>query len=42
MGLFTASTLTAAGIMVFETVLNADANVISGDTLQVTDTVTLS
>lgn len=42
MGLFTASTLTAAGIMIFETVLNADANVISGDTLQVTDTVTLS
>lgn len=42
MGLFTASTTTAAGIMVFETVLNADANVISGDTLQVTDTVTLS
>jgi hypothetical protein len=42
MGLFTASTLTATGIMVFETVLNADANVISGDTLQVTDTVTLS
>lgn len=42
MGLFSASTLTAAGIMVFETVLNADANVISGDTLQVTDTVTLS
>jgi hypothetical protein len=42
MGLFTASTLTATGIMIFETVLNADANVISGDTLQVTDTVTLS
>jgi len=42
MGLFTASTLTATGIMVFETVLNADANVINGDTLQVTDTVTLS
>jgi hypothetical protein len=42
MGLFTASTSTAAGILVFETVLNADANVISGDTLQVTDTVTLS
>lgn len=42
MGLFTAGTLTAAGIMVFETVLNADANVISGDTLQVTDTVTIS
>jgi len=42
MGLFTASTLTAAGIMVFESVLNADANVISGDSLQVTDTITLS
>lgn len=42
MGLFTAGTSTAAGIMVFETVLNADANVINGDTLQVTDTVTLS
>ena len=42
MGLFTASNTTAGGIMVFETVLNADANVISGDTLQVTDTVTLS
>jgi len=42
MGLFSASTLTAAGIMVFESVLNADANVISGDTLVVTDTVTLS
>lgn len=42
MGLFSASTLTATGIMVFETVLNADANVINGDTLQVTDTVTIS
>lgn len=42
MGLFTASNTTAGGIMVFETVLNADANVVSGDTLQVTDTVTLS
>lgn len=42
MGLFTASTATAAGILVFETVLNADASVINGDTLQVTDTVTLS
>lgn len=41
-GLFSASTLTAAGIMVFESVLNADANVVSGDTLTVTDTVTLS
>ena len=42
MGLFTASNTTAAGIMVFESVLNADANVVSGDTLTVTDTVTLS
>jgi hypothetical protein len=42
MGLFTASNTTAAGIMTYETVLNADANVVSGDTLQVTDTVTLS
>lgn len=42
MGLFTAGTLTAAGIMVFESVLNADANVINGDTLTVTDTITLS
>lgn len=41
-GMFTASTLTAAGVMLFETVLNADANVINGDTLQVTWTVTLS
>lgn len=41
-GLFTASTLTAGGIMVFESVLNADANVVNGDTLTVTDTVTLS
>lgn len=42
MGLFTASTTTAGGIMVFESVLNADANVVNGDTLTVTDTVTLS
>jgi hypothetical protein len=42
MGLFTASNTTAAGIMVFESVLNADANVVNGDTLTVTDTVTLS
>lgn len=41
-GLFTASNTTAAGIMVYETVLNADANVISGDTLQVTWTLTVS
>lgn len=42
MGLFTASNTTAGGIMVFESVLNADANVVSGDSLAVTDTVTLS
>jgi hypothetical protein len=42
MGMFTASNTTAGGIMVFEAVLNADANVISGDSLQVTQTVTLS
>ncbi len=38
--LFTASNVTAGGIMVFEAVLNADANVINGDSLQVTATVT--
>ena len=42
MGLFSASNTTAGGIMCFETVLNADANVVSGDTLQVTETITLS
>lgn len=42
MGLFTASNPTAAGVLVFESVLNADANVVNGDTLTVTDTVTLS
>lgn len=42
MGLFTALTSTAGGILYFESVLNADAIVISGDTLTVTDTVTLS
>lgn len=41
-GLFTAKDTTAAGVMVFEAVLNADAVVISGDTLTVTATVTLS
>ncbi len=40
--LFTASNSTAAGIMPFVAVLNADANVISGDSLAVTATVTLS
>ena len=42
MGLFTAKDVTAAGILLFETVLNADASVIDGDSLQVTETVTLS
>lgn len=42
MGLFTAANTTAAGVMVFESVLNADANVGNGDTLTVTDTVSLS
>ena len=41
-GEFTASTLTAAGILVYETVLNADANVINEDSLQVTHTITIS
>ncbi len=41
MGLFFHSTA-STGPLIFETVLNADANVISGDTLQVTETVTLS
>ncbi len=38
-GLFTGLT---SGVMIFEAVLNADADVINGDTLTVTDTVTLS
>ena len=45
MGLFTnglAAGGTSGGIMVFETVLNADATVGNGDTLTVTDTITLS
>ena len=42
MGLFTAMNTTAGGIMVFETVLNQDATVGNGDTLTVTDTITLS
>jgi hypothetical protein len=41
-GLFTAANTTAAGVLVFETVLSADANVVSGDSLAVTWTVTLS
>lgn len=40
--LFTAANTTAAGVMVFEAVLNADAIVANLDTLQVTATVTLS
>lgn len=42
MGLFTAKDSTAAGILYFESVLNADATVVNGDTLTVTDTITLS
>lgn len=42
MALFTCSTLTATGIPVFVSVLNVDATVANGDTLTVTDTVTLS
>lgn len=41
-GLFTAANTTAAGIMVFETVANADAIVTTSDTLNATWTVTLS
>jgi hypothetical protein len=41
-GMFSASNTTAAGIMGYEVVLNADANVISGDSLQVTWTLTIS
>ncbi len=42
MGLFTAKDTTSAGVMTFETVLNQDATVGNGDTLTVTDTITLS
>jgi len=42
MGLLTCSTATAAGILVFESVLNQDATVGNLDTLTVTDTITLS
>jgi len=42
MGLFAALTSAGADPMFFETVLNADATVVNGDTLTVTDTVTLS
>lgn len=41
MGIFFHST-PSTGPMLIETVLNADANLLSGDTLTVTDTVTLS
>lgn len=40
-GLFQVSTASSA-LLSFETVLNADANVLSGDTLQVTWTITLT
>ncbi|MES2210965.1 MAG: hypothetical protein V4515_12405 [Chloroflexota bacterium] len=40
--LFTAANPTAAGVMVFEAVLNADAIVVNGDTLQIVATNTLS
>jgi hypothetical protein len=42
MGLFTALSSAGADPMVFETVLNADASVVNGDTLTVTDTITVS
>lgn len=42
MGLFSTSTLASVGVMMFETVLNQDATVGNGDTLTVTDTITLS
>lgn len=40
-GLFTAENTTAAGILIAETVLSADATLVSGDSLQVTWTWTL-
>jgi hypothetical protein len=42
MGLFCALTAAGADPMIFETVLNADATVANGDTLTVTDTITIS
>lgn len=42
MGLFCDGTAASAGALIFETVLNADATVANGDTLTVTDTLTLS
>jgi hypothetical protein len=41
MGLFVHSTA-STGPMIFETVLNADASVVNGDTLTITETVTLT
>jgi len=41
-GLFTAANTTAAGVLVFESVLNADVSVVADDNISVTDTVTLS
>lgn len=41
MGLFFVSTA-SSGPIIFETVLNADATVVNGDTLTITETVTLS
>lgn len=42
MGLFPHNSQTGVGPVVFETVLNADATVVNGDTLTVTDTITVS
>lgn len=42
MGLFTALSTAGADPMIFETVLNADATVVNGDSLTITDTLTLS
>lgn len=42
MGLFCHNRTDSTGPVVFETVLNADATVVNGDTLTVTDTITLS
>lgn len=42
MGLYPHNSQTGVGPVVFETVLNADATVVNGDTLTVTDTITVS
>jgi hypothetical protein len=42
MGLYPHNSQTGVGPVVFETVLNADATVVNGDTLTVTDTITIS